>query len=63
VCEIEHVRYVVSGRFSIEMTDGSVIELAPGDLAHIAPGHTGYVVGDQPCVIVDITPPPAVPAL
>lgn len=57
VCEIEHVRYVLAGAFRIEMIDGSVMDLVPGDLAHIPPGHTGYVVGDTPCVMLDITPP------
>ena len=56
-CEVEHVRYVLAGAFRIEMTDGSIVDLGPGDLAHIPPGHTGLVIGNIPCVMLDITPP------
>lgn len=54
ICQDEHVRYVVSGRFRLEMEGGARVDLGPGDLVHIRPGHTGHVVGTEPCVMLDM---------
>jgi hypothetical protein len=35
------------------MDDGTEMELGPGDLALIGPGHDGWVVGDEPAVVLD----------
>ena len=35
------------------MDDGSRSELGPGDVVDIPPGHDGWVVGDEPCVVLD----------
>jgi len=52
-CQSHHVGYVLSGRQVIEMDDGARIELGPGDVVDIPPGHDGWVVGDEPCVVLD----------
>ena len=52
-CEAEHTGYCVSGRMEVRMNDGEEFEFSPGDYAHIPPGHDAWVIGDEPCVVVD----------
>ena len=52
-CQVEHVGYVVSGRFHVEHDDGTEGEVKPGDVYRIAPGHNGWVIGDEPVVLVE----------
>jgi hypothetical protein len=52
-CPKTHRGYVVSGRLRIVTADGEEGEAGPGDVVHIAPGHDAWVVGDEPCVLVD----------
>ena len=52
-CMAEHTGYCVSGRMLVRMDDGEEFEFAPGDYAHIPPGHDAWVLGDEPCVVVD----------
>jgi hypothetical protein len=35
------------------MDDGTEFELGPGDVALIEPGHDGWVIGDEPAVVLD----------
>jgi hypothetical protein len=58
-CQATHTGYVVSGRFRIRMDDGTEAELGPGDAHFIGPGHDAWVAGDEPCVIIDVAPAPA----
>ena len=52
-CQAPHVGYVVSGRQKVVMDDGTELEFGAGDVVAIPPGHDGYVVGDEPCVVID----------
>jgi ketosteroid isomerase-like protein/mannose-6-phosphate isomerase-like protein (cupin superfamily) len=52
-CLTRHLGYVISGRMKVAMDDGTEIELAPGDVFDLPPGHDAWVVGDEPCVMVD----------
>ena len=52
-CQVQHFQYTVSGRLGIRMDDGTELELGPGDLALIGPGHDGWVIGDEPAVVLD----------
>jgi quercetin dioxygenase-like cupin family protein len=52
-CQSTHVGYVLSGRQKIVMEDGSELEVGPGDVIAIPPGHDAWVVGDEPCVVLD----------
>ena len=54
-CEAPHTGYIVSGRSKVVMDDGSEIEGGPGDAAIIPPGHNAWVVGNEPCVMIDFT--------
>jgi hypothetical protein len=35
------------------MADGAEMDLGPGDMATIPANHDGWVVGDNPCVLLD----------
>ena len=52
-CQAPHLGYFVQGRMDVVMDDGQEIEFGPGDFAVIPPGHDAWVVGDEPCVMVD----------
>jgi len=54
-CVVPHTGYVVSGRLKVAMDDGSEEEFAPGDAYVIPPGHDGWIVGDETCVVVDVS--------
>jgi quercetin dioxygenase-like cupin family protein len=56
-CEQGHVGYIVAGRFRVVMDDGEEEEFGPGDLYSIPPGHDAEILGEEPCVCVDIGPP------
>ena len=53
-CQGTHFSYVISGHFRTVMDDGRVDDLGPGDISITGPGHDAWVVGDEPCVILDI---------
>jgi hypothetical protein len=40
------------------MEDGTEMDLGPGDAHEVSPGHDAWVIGEQPCVIVDFLPAP-----
>jgi len=52
-CQARHLGYVLSGRQVIVMDDGSRSEVGQGDVVDIPPGHDAWVVGDEPCVVLD----------
>ena len=52
-CQAAHTGYFVSGRMVVRMDDGEEIEYGPGDFAVMAQGTTAWVVGDEPCVVID----------
>ena len=52
-CQAAHTGYFVSGRMKVVMDNGEEIEYGPGDFAVMAPGHDAWIVGDEPCVVID----------
>ena len=52
-CQVQHVGYVLAGRMKVAMDDGSEIEVGPGDAFVMPPGHDAWIVGDEPCEILD----------
>lgn len=52
-CRVAHTGYVLAGRICVRMDDGTEAVAGPGDVFVIAPGHDGWVVGDEPCVMLD----------
>ncbi len=54
-CQMKHTAYVISGRLHTKTDDGQEQDLGPGDVGIIPPGHDGWVVGDEPVQLLDIT--------
>lgn len=54
-CQAAHTGYVLSGRMKIVMDDGKQAEVGPGDAVVVAPGHDAWVVGNEPCVMLDFS--------
>ena len=54
-CQAPHTQYHVSGRLGVRMDDGTEAQFSPGDVSMIPPGHDGWVIGNEPVVIIDVT--------
>ncbi len=51
-CYDTHVGYPISGRIVVEFDDGTRLEFRPGSAFIVPAGHDAWVVGDEPCTIV-----------
>ena len=52
-CMHAHVGYLTSGQVHIEYADGCTREFAAPQAMVIEPGHDGWVVGDEPAVVIE----------
>ncbi len=52
-CQAPHFQYHVSGRLGVRMDDGEEFVLGPGDISSLPSGHDGWVIGDEPAVVID----------
>ena len=52
-CQVEHIGYVMEGRMVVAMDGGDQLEVGPGDVFLMPPGHDAWVVGGEPCVLLD----------
>jgi len=52
-CQAAHTGYFVSGRMKVVLDDGEEMEFGAGDFAVMPAGHDAWVVGDEPCVVID----------
>ena len=57
-CQATHLSVLVSGRFHVQMDDGTELDLGPGDAHVVGPGHDAWVVGDEPCIMLDFAGTP-----
>jgi ketosteroid isomerase-like protein len=55
-CQTHHLGYIISGRMQIRMDDGTETTVEAGDLFDLPAGHDAWVLGDEPCVMVDYSP-------
>ena len=55
-CQVSHTAYIISGRLGVRMDDGTEAELAAGDAHYVSPGHDAWVMGGEPCIIIDVAP-------
>jgi len=51
-CYDTHVGYTLAGHIHVDLDDGTELEFGPGDAFIVPAGHDAYVVGDEPCVMV-----------
>ena len=52
-CLVGHIGYVLKGQMNVVMNDGQELQVGPGDVFHMPPGHDAWIVGDEPCVVID----------
>ncbi|MCU1600405.1 MAG: hypothetical protein JWO22_1114 [Frankiales bacterium] len=52
-CQVRHLGYIVSGRMQVQLDDGTLSSIEGGDIFDLPAGHDAWVVGDEPCVMVD----------
>jgi hypothetical protein len=52
-CEAAHFQYHVAGVLRVRMDDGTEFDCRPGDMCLLPSGHDGWVVGNEPVIIVD----------
>lgn len=55
-CQTHHLGFVLAGRMQVRMDDGSEMTVEAGDMFDLPPGHDAWVLGDEPCVMVDYSP-------
>jgi hypothetical protein len=53
LCMHAHVGFLVHGEIHIEYPDGCVIEHRAPQIIAIEPGHDGWVVGNEPVVMIE----------
>ncbi len=54
-CQAAHTGVVVQGRMVVHMDDGGEVEYGAGDVFYMPPGHDAWIVGDEPCILYDVT--------
>ena len=52
-CQHAHVGFLAHGQIHIQYEDGCVVEFAAPQAVAIEPGHDGWVVGDEPAVMIE----------
>jgi hypothetical protein len=53
LCMHAHVGFLVHGEIHIEYADGCIVEHRAPQIVAIDPGHDGWVVGDEPVVLIE----------
>ncbi|MFS0716731.1 cupin domain-containing protein [Arthrobacter sp. 1P04PC] len=53
MCQLSHVGFCVSGRLTVETTDGNRVEIAGGHSYTIPPGHDAWVEGGDAFVGIE----------
>lgn len=53
VCMHAHVGFLARGRMKIQYSDGCTLEFTAPQMVAVEPGHDGWVVGDDPAVLIE----------
>jgi hypothetical protein len=53
LCMHAHVGFLARGEIHIEYADGCIVEHRAPQIVAIDPGHDGWVVGDEPVVLIE----------
>jgi hypothetical protein len=54
-CQALHTGYILAGHMTVRMDDGEEQAYGPGDAFLMPPGHDAWIVGDEPCELIDFT--------
>jgi len=54
LCMHAHVGFLARGQVHIQYADGCTLEFAAPQVVSIEPGHDGWVVGDEPAVLIEV---------
>jgi hypothetical protein len=54
LCMHAHVGFIARGRVTIQYADGCTLDFVAPQVVAIEPGHDGWVVGDEPAVLIEI---------
>lgn len=53
LCEHAHVGFLAHGQIGVRFADGCVREMRAPSVLAIEPGHDGWVIGDEPAVVIE----------
>ncbi|PYT13821.1 MAG: hypothetical protein DMG59_19220 [Acidobacteria bacterium] len=53
LCMHAHVGFLARGQFQIQYADGCTTEFKAPQVVAIEPGHDGWVIGDEPAVLIE----------
>jgi hypothetical protein len=53
-CQHAHVGFVAQGALAVEYADGCVVEFHSPAAVVVEPGHDGWVIGDEPAVLIQV---------
>jgi hypothetical protein len=53
LCQHAHVGFLARGQIHIQYADGCVVEFVAPQVVAIEPGHDGWVVGEEPAVLIE----------
>ena len=53
-CMHAHVGFIARGQVNVQYADGETLEFVAPQVVAIEPGHEGWVVGDEPAVLIEI---------
>ncbi|MBO0357672.1 hypothetical protein J0X19_06920 [Hymenobacter sp. BT186] len=53
LCQHAHVGFLAAGKLGIQYADGTQEEYTAPQVVAIAPGHDGWVIGEEPAVLIE----------
>ncbi len=53
LCQHAHVGFMARGQINVRFADGCVVEYKAPQFVAVEPGHEGWVVGDEPAVLIE----------
>jgi hypothetical protein len=53
-CMHAHVGFIARGRVGVRYADGTTREFTAPEAVAIEPGHDGWVIGDEPAVLIEV---------
>jgi len=54
LCQHAHVGFLAQGQIHIRYADGCTLEFVAPQAITIEPGHDGWVVGNEPAVVIEV---------